>query len=336
MEFSSRFIRLQWLVLISLFLVITAGSVVRITGSGMGCPDWPKCFGRWVPPTEASQLPNDYLSIFQEKRAKKIVKFCKFLRSIGMNETAVKIEKDPTLLLEEPFNAARTYTEYINRLLGAMAGILMLISMGWILVKYRFSWLILTSIINLVLIILEGWFGSIVVATNLVPWTITVHLFLALIILLIQLYLLYRVSPNQQKKIAVPGITQYLWWGVFIITFYQMFLGTQVREYIDALTKQGLGRESWSDQFGWEFLIHRSFSWLVLIIIVYLAWRNEKEEEKITIIRWALVILGLELFAGILLAYFDLPGLVQTTHLVFAVILLCLLAMGIYRFRKIS
>lgn len=335
MEFSSRFIRLQWLVLISLFLVIAAGSVVRITGSGMGCPDWPKCFGRWVPPTEASQLPNNYLSQFQEKRAKKIVKFCTFLRSIGMNETAVKIEKDPTLLLEEPFNAARTYTEYINRLLGALAGILMLISMGWILVKYRFSWLILTSIINLVLIILEGWFGSIVVATNLVPWTITVHLFLALIILLIQLYLLYRVSPNQQKKIAVPGITQYLWWGVFIITFYQMFLGTQVREYIDALTKQGLGRESWSDQFGWEFLIHRSFSWLVLIIIVYLAWRNEKE-EKITIIRWALVILGLELFAGILLAYFDLPGLVQTAHLVFAVILLCLLAMGTYRFRKIS
>lgn len=335
MEFSSRFIRLQWFVLISLFLVIAAGSVVRITGSGMGCPDWPKCFGRWVPPTEASQLPNDYLSIFQEKRAKKIVKFCKFLRSIGMKETAVKIEKDPTLLLEEPFNAARTYTEYINRLLGALAGLLMLISMGWILVKYRLSWLILTSIINLVLIILEGWFGSIVVATNLVPWTITVHLFLALIILLIQLYLLYRVSPNQQKKIAVPGITQYLWWGVFIITFYQMFLGTQVREYIDALTKQGLGRESWSDQFGWEFLIHRSFSWLVLIVIGYLAWRNEKE-EKITIIRWALVILGLELFAGILLAYFDLPGLVQTAHLVFAVILLCLLAMGTYRFRKIS
>ena len=27
------------------FLVVLAGSVVRMTGSGMGCPDWPKCFG---------------------------------------------------------------------------------------------------------------------------------------------------------------------------------------------------------------------------------------------------------------------------------------------------
>ena len=122
MEYSRRFIRFQWVALISLFLVISAGSFVRITGSGMGCPDWPKCFGQWIPPTAEEQLPSNYLAIFQEKRAKKAVKFCKFLTSIGMKETAEKIKNDPTLLKEEPFNAARTYTEYINRLLGFLAG----------------------------------------------------------------------------------------------------------------------------------------------------------------------------------------------------------------------
>jgi cytochrome c oxidase assembly protein subunit 15 len=333
MEYSRRFLRFQWITLIGLFLVICAGSFVRITGSGMGCPDWPKCFGQWVPPTAEEQLPANYLSIFQEKRAKKAVKFCKFLTAIGMKETAEKIKADPTLLKEEPFNAARTYTEYINRLLGFLAGNLMLAGFFWSLLFYRKRWLLTLSAINLVLIAVEAWFGSIVVATNLVPWTITVHLFLALVILLIQMYLIYRISPKHGTKILVNPLTFYIWWAVFAITFYQMFLGTQVREYIDALTKQGLGRDAWSDYLGIEFLIHRSFSWLVLILLFYLGWKNEKE-SKLRIIRWAFVILSIELFAGVLLAYFDLPGLVQTAHLVFATILLGILGMGAYRFKK--
>jgi len=333
MEYSRRFLRFQWITLIGLFLVICAGSFVRITGSGMGCPDWPKCFGQWIPPTAEEQLPSNYLSIFQEKRAKKAVKFCKFLTAIGMKETAEKIKADPTLLKEEPFNAARTYTEYINRLLGFLAGNLMLAGFFWSLLFYRKRWLLTLSAINLVLIAVEAWFGSIVVATNLVPWTITVHLFLALVILLIQMYLIYRISPKHGTKILVNPLTFYIWWAVFAITFYQMFLGTQVREYIDALTKQGLGRDAWSDYLGIEFLIHRSFSWLVLILLFYLGWKNEKE-SKLRIIRWAFVILSIELFAGVLLAYFDLPGLVQTAHLVFATILLGILGMGAYRFKK--
>ena len=333
MEFSRRFLRFQWVALISLFLVICAGSFVRITGSGMGCPDWPKCFGQWIPPTAEEQLPSNYLSIFQEKRAKKAVKFCKFLTSIGMKETAEKIKNDPTLLKEEPFNAARTYTEYINRLLGFLAGNIMLIGFIWSLIYYRSFWLIGLSFLNLILMGIEAWFGSIVVATNLVPWTITVHMFLALVILLIQLYLIFRISPRHHKTLQVQPVVYYMWWAIFAITFYQMFLGTQVREYIDELTKQGLGRDAWSDRFGMEFLIHRSFSWLVLILLVYLGWKNEKE-AKLGIIRWAFVILSIELIAGVLLAYFDLPGLVQTAHLVFATILLGILGMGAYRFKK--
>ncbi|MEY4126286.1 MAG: hypothetical protein RL737_475 [Bacteroidota bacterium] len=334
MEFSRRFLRYQWVALISLFLVICAGSFVRITGSGMGCPDWPKCFGQWIPPTAEEQLPSNYLAIFQEKRAKKAVKFCKFLTSIGMKETAEKIKNDPTLLKEEPFNAARTYTEYINRLLGFLAGNIMLIGFIWSLIYYRSFWLIGLSFLNLILMGIEAWFGSIVVATNLVPWTITVHMFLALVILLIQLHLIYRISPRHNKTLQVQPVVYYVWWSIFAITFYQMFLGTQVREYIDELTKQGLGRDAWSDKFGMEFFIHRSFSWLVLILLAYVGWKNEKS-GKLSIIRWALGILSVELLAGVCLAYFDLPGLVQTAHLLFATVLLGILGMGIYRFKKI-
>ena len=255
----------------------------------MGCPDWPKCFGQWVPPTEASELPSNYKEVYSEKRAKKIEKFAKFLSKIGLKATADQIMNDPTLRVEESFNWKRTWTEYGNRLVGFLAGNFMLAMFIWILIKYRKRRLVLITLFNLVLMFLEAWFGSIVVASNLVPWTITIHMFLALVIIAIQLYVIREISPVQQKKIELTKTMKWLAIVVLGITFYQMFLGTQVREFIDELTKAGYGREAWTEHLGWAFLIHRSFSWLVLILMTYMIWKNEKT-SKLTIIRSAYLI----------------------------------------------
>jgi cytochrome c oxidase assembly protein subunit 15 len=122
---------------------------------------------------------------------------------------------------------------------------------------------------------------------------------------------------------------------VFAITFYQMFLGTQVRESIDLLTKQGFGRETWTDQLGLPFYIHRSFSWLVLLLLVFIAWKNE-QNKKYLILRTSFIVLALELISGVLLAYANMPGLVQTSHLIFATILFGVLWMATLRMKQVS
>lgn len=330
MNYSKAFVRFNWITLVLIYLVVVAGSFVRITGSGMGCPDWPKCFGQWVPPTNADDLPSDYKESYSEGREKKVVKFSKFLKSLGMSETAEKLKSDPDLLKEEDFNARRTWTEYINRLFGFLAGNAMLLAFFWMLLKYRKRKLLLLAGFNLVLMAIQAWFGSIVVATNLVPWTITVHMLLALVIIGLQIYLIRSISPAMKGNLQLPKWTLYLLWICFAITIYQMFLGTQVRESIDELTKLGYGRESWTEQLGMPFYIHRSFSWLVLILLTIMAVKNERG-EKLTVIRLIYIVLALELISGVLLAYANMPGLVQTAHLIFATILFGIMAMGVIR-----
>lgn len=321
MVFSKRFIRFNWIVVILIYLVIFAGSFVRISGSGMGCPDWPKCFGKWIPPTEITDLPPDYREAYLLKRQKKVEKFCGFLNSLGMSDTAMKIKNNPDVYKEEAFNVRKTWTEYVNRLLGFLAGNVMIVGLIWFFSVYRNSNLKWLMLLNLVFMGIEGWFGSIVVATNLVPWTITIHLFLALVILLIQLFIIFKISNIEKYILRSSNIIRWVIWFIFIVTFYQMFLGTQVREATDYLLKQGVSRSDLIDRLGLPFVIHRSFSWLVLILIVFIAWKNERYERNNSI-RLAFLVLGVELITGVLLAYAKMPGLVQTSHLMFASILL--------------
>ena len=167
-------LRFHWITLIMIYLVIIAGSIVRITESGMGCPDWPKCFDQYIPPTDVSQLPENYQLFYSSKREKKIKKFTSFLTNIGLEEKAILIQADKSLLYEQPFNVWNTWLEYINRLIGALAGIFIFIGFLLALFTKRQKGLRIFLGLGLILLTLfQAWWGSMVVATNIVPWVLT-------------------------------------------------------------------------------------------------------------------------------------------------------------------
>lgn len=326
--FVRRFRFFGILTVVAVYLLILVGGIVRSTGSGMGCPDWPKCFGTWVPPTEVSQLPANYKEIYTEQRVAKNQRVAKTLARIGFQDVAAQIFAHPTQYIETDFNATKTWIEYVNRLLGALIGVFIFLTVALALPYWRRDppvfWL---AFFCLLLTGFQGWLGSLVVSTNLLPEMVSVHMALALLIVAL---LIYAVSRSQragegQNLIPAQKGLQPLLWLVALLTFGQIVLGTQVREQVDVVAAAAgyLDRAGWVAQLGNAFRIHRTFSAVLLLLNLYVAYRifQTQAPQLRSLATATLVLLGLEIGAGITLAYWALPAAVQPVHLTLATLL---------------
>jgi heme a synthase len=321
--------RLTYSTLIAVFVLILAGGVVRSTGSGMGCPDWPKCFGQWIPPSSIDQLPPDYKEVYSDFRHKKNVKFASYLSLIGMDKTAEQILTDESILEESDFNAVKTWTEYINRLIGALLGFMILLMAGLSLfLQKNYSKITYVSFVTLLAVIFQGWIGSIVVSTNLLPWLITIHMVLAMFIVLLIVYLFHvsAIVLNRKNNITEihssgNSIVVFLLASIFILLL-QIILGTQVREEVDhiALTMGLEQRNLWVDNLGYYFLIHRSFSWIVLLINALIAWKLLQSNTQKQLVLSIIIIILTSFVSGVGMAYLGIPAALQPVHLLLAVL----------------
>ncbi|WP_026967833.1 COX15/CtaA family protein [Algoriphagus terrigena] len=328
----NSFRRVSTWTVIAVYFLILVGGIVRSTGSGMGCPDWPKCFGSVIPPTHIDQLPANYQEIYLQKRLAKNERFVATLEKLGFTEKANEIANDKSILVEEEFNATKTWIEYLNRLTGVLIGLLIMLTVWKSFKLWKIDRKIpIYSVVALILVLFTGWIGSIVVSTNLLHWMITFHMLLALALVAVMLYINHRaerLSPRHGVSVDVPTKVQYILIAGAILTLVQVVLGTQVREEIDQISFAlgDLLREEWIGRLGIDFLIHRSFSIVLLgVHLLYFYWAFRYSVRKSKVNLWSqvlMLVLLVEIATGMAMAYFGIPAFLQPLHLLLGSLIL--------------
>ncbi|WP_423146863.1 COX15/CtaA family protein [Rubrolithibacter danxiaensis] len=315
--------------ILSLYVLILAGGVVRSSGAGMGCPDWPRCFDQVVPPTHASQLPKDYQDKYVQKRVEKNQRFAKSLDVLGFGKLASEIRNDKSILKPEEFNATKTWTEYVNRVIGVITGFLIILTACFSLTYLKSSKRIFfLSFLNVLLVGFQGWLGSIVVSTNLLAWLVTVHMLLALLILAIAIYTYFNAKILRARNILPSksaGLIKIFAVLVLIITVIQIILGTEVRELIDMVSSVNPVRSEWLSEVGFTFNVHRDLAMLVvlgnIVLFFFIRSRYPINGLQYKYIIYVIVTLAVQIITGIILSYLSLPPVAQALHILLASLL---------------
>lgn len=289
---QNRFRRFGILTIAAVFFLIFVGGLVRSTGSGMGCPDWPKCFGQWIPPSDISELPSDYKTKF----------------AVAGKEIA-------------DFDAFKTWTEYYNRLIGVVIGLFVFLTVIFALPYLKLSkpYIFWLSFLAFILVGFQGWIGSKVVSTDLATYMITIHMFIALVIVGLLIYTITASQDFTINQAKADTLLPKLLWLMMLVMIVQIISGTQVREVVDEVAKRIDNRNLWLEEMDWIFYMHRSWSLLNMGLAIFINRRFSKLFDRYSILYKSSLALILLMFTqaltGAVLANLGFPGYAQSIHL---------------------
>jgi cytochrome c oxidase assembly protein subunit 15 len=200
-----NFIRFSFTSTLFTYLVIFTGGLVRVSGAGLGCPDWPKCYGRWLPPLTYEQLPPEF---------------------------------DPSQV-----NLVLAWIEYLNRILGVILGILVAITAILAIKNFRKApGVLLPSVLAGLTVAFLGWQGGQVVETHLEPFLVSAHLAIALLLACLLLYATlrayYLTRPGEQTLGVYPRTAGFWVGALWLLVIIQVLLGTEMRAGLEVLAGQ--------------------------------------------------------------------------------------------------
>ncbi|MCH2174606.1 MAG: COX15/CtaA family protein [Lentisphaeria bacterium] len=285
------------------YSLIFIGGLVRVSGSGLGCPDWPKCHGEWLPPFSAQELA---------------------IRL--MDETNVD---GPSMHDVRLHPIQSVWIEYLNRLAGVLTGFSVMIAAFMSLKFYKkYPKIVLGTWAAFILTCIEGGLGAIVVKTELKPIIVSLHMLGAMIIVSLLVYVAVRAWEKEYQipADAIRDKQPMQKWIIFtwILSIVQITFGALLRARLQQL-RIDLPAATDADLFplaGTIKWLHIGSGWLTAIICIAIALKLIKAKELYTrAVRgaaWVLVIITiLEVMNGIGFKHFGLDPMMQVFHLWF-------------------
>jgi cytochrome c oxidase assembly protein subunit 15 len=311
--------RLAWVALVSVIVLVVVGATVRVTGSGLGCPDWPTCWGCLIPPTRVEQIDVDKLDLEKFRR-----------QAIRRGIDPETITKETVL---DSFNPVHTWIEFGNRLTSLPLGFsVLLLALLSFRAKQHRIWIVAMSWFSLLDVLFNALMGAMVVRSGLQPGIITLHMALAFLLIAVLVSILWLSRPARPRP-TVPALPWRRLMVVSLVFFSCLFaeglMGSQLREKTVelALVAEGQDRDQWISELDttWIYKVHRSFSWSLLLtsgLLLYLV--SGLNIRQFVEPRFIFALVVAMMLMGIVLGHISVFAVVQVLHVGTTAVLLAL------------
>lgn len=306
-KFEHRYRKLVFLTWFLTLDLIMFGAFVRLTDSGLGCPDWPGCYGQFSP--------------------------------VG---AATHIQQAFEAMPHGPVSFSKAWIEMVHRYVGALLGML-IIAISWMAWRHRkaLGHSPALAIATLAAVCLQGAFGAWTVTMKLMPLIVTAHLLGGMILLTMMTWLAAR-----EKRHAPVVASEIRWrpWAVggLLLLFAQVALGGWVSTNYAALAcmdfptchgswlppmdlangfslLRALGELPSGEVISQDALtgihwVHRNFAAIVFVWLGTLAWCLRRSPALGGPSRLILALLVAQLFTGLTTIFFEWPLLIAVLH----------------------